>query len=812
MNPFRGKIVYARLFATIAVSTLVATGAYAEENTENMQAIGASAYFESLGWVFATPENSGGWAGGDATALSNLGGGATVAILDGLADERHEDLSYDPNSAGPNYPNSTVFIFSGFPFNPSYKYWSNHGTHVSGIIGAGLNGFGVSGVAPEARLLNFAVFDDNGWVGADEEQVLGFAIDHGASVANMSYGPTALGDFSSSTTLSAIDAHKNSIVVVKAAGNDGLNLVDENFRSKGKPLTNLIIVGSVNTDNEIALYSNTPGDACIVSKGRCVVPLKDMFMVAPGGNAKSGEGILSTVPSSNNPSDGYGVMTGTSMAAPHVAGAVALLHGRWNFLKREPETTRAILFDSATDLAVVTEENPDGDPDGVDGVYGHGLLNVYAAMYPSNNVTEFYVASGLNYIEDTGTEEPPVEDEPTGNNGRGGGKKSKAIEWRLGETQMMGSRSLAALGQTDATVSMFDKYRRDFPIYLSSLVRPIRSELSDKLERMVAPSYVAYEDTLDRVDNNEFFYMMLNGGEAIDYDRAHNVMLSFNLTRGSDVQAQIFTGTGEAQSLFYTPAVSVGGLANNKAEISGVNPILGFASGENFSGLAIDQLGRWRFAFGYTQNQEEQVRYNDYDADALAVSLGYQLTQSQNLNVTVTRLSEDGGMLGTKSGGAFDMGSNNRSDAVTTSWDMRSANGFSMTASYTMSSTEGNGDGILQFDDQIVSDAFHLGIAKSKVLFGNDRLALSVSQPLRVRKGAVFIDANLGLDARGIMQMQHEVLPLEPTGREIDVQLEHGLPLGHLTSLTTFAYFAIDSGHIQGRQEAGLAMRLQKRF
>lgn len=148
MNPFHGKIVRAGLFAALAVTTVGATGAFAEENTENMQAIGASAYFESLGWNFE--KNN--WAATDSlgTDATYLGGGATVAILDGMADERHEDLSYDRDSTDP-FENSTVFIFTGFPFSPSYKYWSNHGTHVSGIIGAGLNGLGVSGVAPESR-------------------------------------------------------------------------------------------------------------------------------------------------------------------------------------------------------------------------------------------------------------------------------------------------------------------------------------------------------------------------------------------------------------------------------------------------------------------------------------------------------------------------------------------------------------------------------------------------------------------------------------------------------------------------------------
>ena len=133
------------------------------ENTTNMVQIGLVAYFEQLGWDFQT----GAWTGAVPDA-SYLGGGATVAILDGYAYEFHSDLPYNPDpSADPN-TDSMVLLFSGL-FCCQYNNFSLHGTHVSGIIGAGLNGLGSTGVAPESRLLNFAVFDDIGWIGVDED-------------------------------------------------------------------------------------------------------------------------------------------------------------------------------------------------------------------------------------------------------------------------------------------------------------------------------------------------------------------------------------------------------------------------------------------------------------------------------------------------------------------------------------------------------------------------------------------------------------------------------------------------------------------
>lgn len=184
---------YLKLRVLIASFAALATTAHAwghddqpAENPDNLVLIDATRYFQSLGWNYT----DGAWTGsvtwdphgdGGARSLTNeerdiaLGAGAAVAVLDGFANEFHADLPFNPDPTVDLATESAVIVFTGFPFGPSYTQANLHGTHTSGIVGARLNGFGTSGVAPMTRILNYAVFDDNGWIGIDEDALLSHA-------------------------------------------------------------------------------------------------------------------------------------------------------------------------------------------------------------------------------------------------------------------------------------------------------------------------------------------------------------------------------------------------------------------------------------------------------------------------------------------------------------------------------------------------------------------------------------------------------------------------------------------------------------
>lgn len=238
------------------------------------------------------------------------GQGVVIAVLDSGCDVSHPDLQGQVIN-GKN--------FTDINNADDYSDDHSHGTHVAGIIAAKQNGEGVAGVAPEAKLLVLKVLkkdpeDPNEAIG--DTDWIATAIDYAISwrgpnrervrIISMSL-VGKMGDFSFHEAIRKAVA--NDILVVACAGNygdknDGGDCgaqVDE-FSYPGF-YTEVISVGAVALDKTFPCFTVTNSN---------------VDLVAPGVN------ILSTIP--NN---GYMLMSGTSMAVPHISGALALLINKY---------------------------------------------------------------------------------------------------------------------------------------------------------------------------------------------------------------------------------------------------------------------------------------------------------------------------------------------------------------------------------------------------------------------------------------------------------------------------------------------------
>jgi hypothetical protein len=256
------------------------------------------------------------------------GFGQTVAVVDtGIAD--HDDIDPAQVVEKLNFVTGESTTVDG----------DGHGTHVAGTIAATEdNLIGVAGVAPDTNIAALRALNDFGW-GTDEDIVA--AIDWAGThyrVVNLSLG----GDQDAPAIEDAINAHQNTLFVA-AAGNDGRDNDVTHTYPCDSDAQNIICVGASTNRDEPADFSNH-GDHSV-----------DLF--APG------EWIVSTViPSPNS----YFFLSGTSMAAPHVAAAAALL------LEVDPTFTA----DELKDILLASVDQRDAFADSVTG----GRLNAGVAV------------------------------------------------------------------------------------------------------------------------------------------------------------------------------------------------------------------------------------------------------------------------------------------------------------------------------------------------------------------------------------------------------------------------------------------------
>ncbi|MGF1512332.1 MAG: S8 family peptidase [Elainellaceae cyanobacterium] len=236
------------------------------------------------------------------------GQGTVVAVIDSGVDLTHPDLNQNlwrnrGEIAGNGIDddgNGYVDDVRGWDFIGGDNRpldLNGHGTHVAGTIAAENNGLGVTGVAYGADIMPIRVLDADG-AGSINAIAAGirYAADNGADVINLSLG----GDAYTPLLDTAVRyAARQGAVVVSAAGNSGL--AQPGYPAQFATASGLS-VGAVDYNQRLAGFSNRAGSNPQLR-----------HVVAPGVN------VTSTVPG------GYGSLSGTSMAAPHVSGVVALM-------------------------------------------------------------------------------------------------------------------------------------------------------------------------------------------------------------------------------------------------------------------------------------------------------------------------------------------------------------------------------------------------------------------------------------------------------------------------------------------------------
>lgn len=266
---------------------------------------------DSVGWNLQKIEAPSVW-------NTTRGSQVVVAVLDTGIDYRHPELQ-SRYAGGYDFSND----------DPDPYDDNGHGTHVSGIAVASANNTGIQGVAAEARVLGVKVLgaDGTGYL-SDVVDGIDWAVRQGAQVINFSLGTT---HNSSALELKLQEAVAKGVYLVASAGNtNGGSLLYP------AAYTSVVSVSATDPNDAVASFSSLGAEVS--------APGVDIESTIPGG--------------------GYARWSGTSMAAPHVTGAIALM------IANKQTNIRERLRQSSVDLG----------PSGADPYYGAGRIWIKPAV------------------------------------------------------------------------------------------------------------------------------------------------------------------------------------------------------------------------------------------------------------------------------------------------------------------------------------------------------------------------------------------------------------------------------------------------
>lgn len=317
-------------------------------------------------------------------ATPNRGAGVTIAVLDSGIDCDHLELPKDRCDYGQTFGENFVAGASHEAGNEADDDYG-HGTHVAGTIAAALDGVGVVGVAPDAKLVALKTLDSSG-SGSWSRHIA--AIEHVwnggnrlVDVVNMSIGR---GDYSSTAEIAMQRAYDSGIVLVASAGNSGRCSGRGTSIAYPALFSSVIAVAAVDSSNDRPCWSST-GDKVELS-----APGVSVFSTWPTDMSTS---YRDPQPVCDGAVCHYKYGSGTSMSSPHVAGATALVMaagvGDGLAGTARSDAVRQRLTTTASDLGTA----------GRDPQFGYGLVDAAAAVAGTNsapNASFTYTCTALS--------------------------------------------------------------------------------------------------------------------------------------------------------------------------------------------------------------------------------------------------------------------------------------------------------------------------------------------------------------------------------------------------------------------------------
>lgn len=683
-----------------------------------------------------------------------------------------------------------------------------HGAGVASLIAGAHDGEGVMGIAPNVNIATHNPFNSAGktsWnhVLDGTHELLSLNLDdrtnHGrVSIVNLSLGVKGWALNQGMANLlqhDMLQPYLDSSIFVLAAGNGGITQTqDVDWNYEVDPT--FILVGATNPAGEIARFSNRPGTACLLDNGVCHAgnELYRRTVVAPG--------MLLALADGNG---GIQRKSGTSFAAPLVSGAISLLHDRWEWLAEHPEETAQIIFQTARDL---------GAP-GPDEVYGWGMLDVAASQSPID----------FNEMQFT-------------------------FYGRIGSslyTQNVSASQIVSMGlpqwwdTLDVYFTGFEQIgdtHRDFSIPASSFSFGNSTDAlgrgSERFQDFVGQRFALWVQSGGSDSNGDglpgFSEARTNNANvsagwglsytamAPQYDASGELRMVHGAATLTEPSGKLSFTFGHGQGAMALSGYRFGVQSDHDPMSGGVNPLLGFASGDSFMQAGFELAPGTKVNLGYSedgghwedrvlaggQDAALQQALGDRPASAITFDIEQRVSDTFTVNVQYTRLDETSALLGSQTSIDALLGGGAQSDALTFSASLAASSNLRFDVSATGARTATSRDQLFTSSSAIWSTSAQFTATKRGLFAADDMLRLTMAQPLQIEQGAVqFVADEVVNRETGEIGQVTQTLGIE-TRRRITTEATYALPLTRFSEFGAFGRFvskgdmANDAGFVAG--------------
>lgn len=660
------------------------------------------------------------------------GAGVKVAVIDSGVQLSHPELVNQVSSSNVSFTNGNGIVSAG---DGNAATGENHGTHVSGIVANDSNNFGVLGVAFGSEIIAINVEGSAGIQTSDVVAGINHAVNNGARVINLSLGGSE-DQRERNAISSAMRARgANSVLIAAATGNSSAasqplypsRYAGESAFNIGLPGYNLddggviLAVGAVDTNGNIASFSTRCGDA------------KNWCLVAPGTS------IVSSV------QDGeFARFSGTSMAAPHVSGAAAIL------MQMDPQLSAR----EVGEILLLTAD-PLGAQE-ISEIYGHGLLNLDKATSPVGKTSV-----------------------PLGNSV--GSPSVDLNSTRFSTSGVFGD----SVSGANLSFAVLDSYNRDFTMNLND-INDGENRLRNFEQNLQNFSNDITQNRQNLNDNLSFAAdQVRNYNQGVDQDEN---LRRFSMSANYDKYSVDVNSNVAMNQSFRMKALNDVAMATDN---SGNNSVLGLVTTGISNNNTYNLDKNSSLSFGSFRSEE------DFGEVFGAVSEYNYAKDKYNLGLQVGMINEKDSLLGGQMTGAFALNDN------TSTWFSSLGSSYNVTDdvqlfgsfNYGVTFAEASALSLIEDISNIQSTSFSLGVSKKSVLKDNDKFEFIVSQPLRVVNASATLTLPTTRDIDGNIFSSTRNINLSPTGREINFGAFYSLVNGDKSSFSAGAMYVLDPGH-----------------